>query len=166
MSEILAGRVALVTGGSRGIGRGIALELARCGARVVFTYHSQAGAAEETQKRVEALGGWARALRLDVEDLAAVTDGVAEIIKEHGRLDIVVNNFEEPVSIYRNHAQQRAIKVRLKGIRSNRNGIGARVELKTATGIQVRYLGLTHGYMSSSDPVIHFDWGTRRRQNG
>ena len=88
----LAERVALVTGGSRGIGRAIAIELARCGARVVFAYHSDLEAAEETQKRIQEIGGSAWAVRCDVADLAAVKELVASILREHGRLDIVVNN--------------------------------------------------------------------------
>ncbi len=88
----LAERVALVTGGSRGIGRAIAIELARCGARVVFAYHSDLEAAEETQKQIQEIGGSAWAVRCDVADLAAVEELVASILREHGRLDIVVNN--------------------------------------------------------------------------
>jgi len=88
----LAQRVALVTGGSRGIGRAIAVELARCGARVVFTYRSNSQAAEETQKRIEELGGSAQAVRCDIAELSAVDELTATILREHGRLDIVVNN--------------------------------------------------------------------------
>jgi 3-oxoacyl-[acyl-carrier protein] reductase len=89
---ILAERVALVTGGSRGIGRAIAIELARSGARVVFTYRSNPEGAEATKKRIEELGGNASAIRCDVVDLTAVEGLVAKILQDHGRLDIVVNN--------------------------------------------------------------------------
>ena len=85
-------RVALVTGGSRGIGRAIGIELARCGARVVFAYRSDLEAAEETQKRIQEIGGSAWAVRCDVAELAAVEELIASILREHGRLDIVVNN--------------------------------------------------------------------------
>ncbi len=85
-------RVALVTGGSRGIGRAIGIELARCGARVVFAYRSDLKAAEETQKRIQEIGGSAWAVRCDVSELAAVEELIASILREHGRLDIVVNN--------------------------------------------------------------------------
>ncbi len=88
----LGERVALVTGGSRGIGRAIAIELARCGARVVFAYRSDLEAAEETQKRIQGIGGSAWAVRCDVAELAAVEELIASILREHGRLDIVVNN--------------------------------------------------------------------------
>lgn len=89
---ILAERVALVTGGSRGIGRAIAIELARSGARVVFTYRSNPEGAETTKKRVGELGGNASAIPCDVADLTAVEGLVAKILQDHSRLDIVVNN--------------------------------------------------------------------------
>lgn len=89
---ILAERVALVTGGSRGIGRAIAIELARSGARVVFTYRSSPEGAEATKKRIEELGGNASAIPCDVVDLTAVEELVAKILQDHSRLDIVVNN--------------------------------------------------------------------------
>lgn len=89
---ILAERVALVTGGSRGIGRAIAIELARSGARVVFTYRSNPEGAETTKKRIEELGGNASAISCDVADLTAVEGLVAKILQDHSRLDIVVNN--------------------------------------------------------------------------
>ncbi len=88
----LEGRVALVTGGSRGIGRAIVLELARCGAQVVFTYHSSAEAAEAICKEVETAGGEARAAACDVASLPAVEELVASILQTQGRLDVVVNN--------------------------------------------------------------------------
>ncbi len=88
----LEGRVALVTGGSRGIGRAIVLELARCGAQVVFTYHSSAEAAEAICKEVEIAGGEARAAACDVVSLPAVEELVASMLQTQGRLDVVVNN--------------------------------------------------------------------------
>jgi len=91
MSE-LAGRVALVTGGSRGIGRAIALELARAGAAVAFTFRAGAEAAAETAKQIEQEGGRAAALPCDVADLEQVEQLVAEVLQRFERLDIVVNN--------------------------------------------------------------------------
>jgi 3-oxoacyl-[acyl-carrier protein] reductase len=88
----LAGRVALVTGGSRGIGRAIAEELARAGATVVFTYVANPTAAAEVEKAIHEAGGKARAVRCDVADHEAVEALVAEIVQEHGGLDIAVNN--------------------------------------------------------------------------
>ena len=88
----LAERVALVTGGSRGIGRAIALDLARAGAQVVFTYVSNADAARETEKALAEASGRGRAVRCDVADHDAVDALVASVVQEHGRLDIAVNN--------------------------------------------------------------------------
>jgi 3-oxoacyl-[acyl-carrier protein] reductase len=88
----LAERVALVTGGSRGIGRAIALELARAGAQVVFTYVSNADAARDTEKALVEVGGRGRAVRCDVADHAAVEALVASILQEHARVDVAVNN--------------------------------------------------------------------------
>ena len=92
MSGELAERVALVTGGSRGIGRAIALELARAGAQVVFTWVANPDAAAETEKAIAEAGGRGRALRCDVADHVAIDALVAQILQEHGRLDVVVNN--------------------------------------------------------------------------
>ena len=92
MSGELAERVALVTGGSRGIGRAIALELARAGAQVVFTWVANPDAAAETEKAIAEAGGRGRALRCDVADHDAIDALVAQIQQEHGRLDVVVNN--------------------------------------------------------------------------
>jgi 3-oxoacyl-[acyl-carrier protein] reductase len=87
-----AERVAVVTGGSRGIGRAIAVSLARAGAQVVFTYVSNADAARDTEKALVEAGGRGRAVRCDVADHAAVEALVAAILQEHGRIDIAVNN--------------------------------------------------------------------------
>ena len=92
MSGELDGRVALVTGGSRGIGRAIAVELARAGAQVVFTYVSNPEAAAETEKAIAEAGGRGRAQRCDVADHEALEALVAQVLQEHGRLDIAVNN--------------------------------------------------------------------------
>lgn len=88
----LAGQVALVTGGSRGIGRGIALELAREGADVVVNYRKEREAAEKTADEIRALGRRAVTGEADVSDYEAVVRLVDTAMRELGRLDIVVAN--------------------------------------------------------------------------
>lgn len=88
----LAGRIALVTGGSRGIGRGIALALAEDGADVAVNYRRDAEAAEETVREIEALGRRARAYSASVEDFEADRRMVEAAEAELGPIDILVNN--------------------------------------------------------------------------
>jgi len=88
---ILAGRVALVTGGGTGIGSAISLELARAGAEVAIASRDPAHLVE-TSAAIEALGRRALALTCDVRDAAAVERTVAEVESRLGALDILVNN--------------------------------------------------------------------------
>ena len=87
----LQGRVALVTGASRGIGRAIAQRLARDGADVALVARSVEALAE-TKGAAEAAGRRALALAIDIADAKAIQDGVKRVVEEMGRLDIVVNN--------------------------------------------------------------------------
>ncbi len=88
----LAGKVAVVTGGSRGIGRAICLHLAQMGAKVVINYVSRPEAAEETKAQVESLGGECMLVKFDVANTSEVQDAFKEIISECGRIDILVCN--------------------------------------------------------------------------
>src|SRR5947209_8231030 len=88
----LAGKVALVTGGSNGVGREIALALAAEGAAVVVNYRSSAGSAESVVAEIAAKGGRAVACGADVADFHAVSAMVTRVAAELGRLDILVNN--------------------------------------------------------------------------
>ncbi|GAB3442065.1 3-oxoacyl-[acyl-carrier-protein] reductase [Streptomonospora sediminis] len=89
----MSGRVAVVTGGSRGIGRAICEALADRGARVVVGYRADSAAAETTAERIRAAGGPRPAVRrFDVADHAAVGDAMGRIAQEHQRIDILVNN--------------------------------------------------------------------------
>ena len=92
MTLSLAGRVALVTGSSRGIGRAIALKLAHRGARVVVNYRANAQAAEEVVKRITSDGGEAIAVQADVSQLSQAQSVVDAAREAYGRLDILVNN--------------------------------------------------------------------------
>lgn len=88
----LSGRVALVTGAARGIGRAIALELARNGAAVAVNYRERVDAAEAVVAVIAELGGRAIAVRADVTDTEAVGTMVKRVTTELGGLDILVNN--------------------------------------------------------------------------
>ena len=85
-------QVAIVTGSSRGIGRGIALSLAERGWRIVINYRSNRSAAEETQKAVEAAGGGALLVQADVASQADLTALVDATLAEYDRIDLLVNN--------------------------------------------------------------------------
>ncbi|RZS92821.1 3-oxoacyl-[acyl-carrier-protein] reductase [Cuneatibacter caecimuris] len=89
---MLEQKVALVTGAGRGIGRSIALRLAAENMFVVVNYFGSASRAEETVKEIERTGGSAKAMRCDVSDFAACGEMIQEIVKEFGRLDVLVNN--------------------------------------------------------------------------
>lgn len=91
-SRELAGRAALVTGASRGIGRAIARELAAAGAAVMVTYHRQRALAEAVVAEIRAAGGQAEVRPLDVRDPAACEAAVAATVDRFGRIDILVNN--------------------------------------------------------------------------
>jgi 3-oxoacyl-[acyl-carrier protein] reductase len=88
----LAGRVALVTGASRGIGRAVAVALARAGADVAINYRQRGGEADETRRQVEGLRRRCLAVRADVSRAAEVTRLVAEVEAGLGPVDVLVNN--------------------------------------------------------------------------
>ncbi len=94
MSEgkVLSGQVAVVTGGSRGIGRAVCLELAKQGAKVIVNYRGGEDAAAETVSLCKELGAEARPLQFDIADSEQVTACIQEVAKDEGRLDILVNN--------------------------------------------------------------------------
>ena len=81
----LKGRACLVTGGSRGIGRAIALELGRCGASVAVGFVSNEDAAEQVAAEIASFGGTAFAFGCDVQDAAAIETAVANVIDASGR---------------------------------------------------------------------------------
>lgn len=90
--EELSGKVALVTGASRGIGRAIALKLAEKGAFVLVNYNGSREKALETVAEIEAKGGSAEAVGCDVSDFSACQNMIEEILKKHEHVDILVNN--------------------------------------------------------------------------
>jgi 3-oxoacyl-[acyl-carrier protein] reductase len=88
----LEGKVALVTGGSRGIGRAISLKLAALGAKVLVNFVSRSDAASETVALIESGGGNAAIVQFDVSDFNEVQDAFKKLVTDEGRLDILVNN--------------------------------------------------------------------------
>ncbi len=88
----LTGKTAIVTGGSRGIGRAIALCLAEEGANVAVIYAGNTAAAEETQKAIAEKGGQAIAIQCDVANEDAVTAMMKQVKEQFGSIDILVNN--------------------------------------------------------------------------
>jgi L-rhamnose 1-dehydrogenase len=85
-------RVALVTGSSRGIGRAIAVKLAKDGYEVIVNHPSEQESPEETLAAVEAVGGHATAIRADVSVVSEISEMMASIKSEFGRIDVLVNN--------------------------------------------------------------------------
>ncbi len=85
-------KVALVTGGSRGIGKACAIELAKAGCDVVITYAGNSAAAEKTVEELKALGSNSDSYKFDVSNQAEVDEAIAKIIEKYGRIDVLLNN--------------------------------------------------------------------------
>ena len=85
-------KVAVVTGAAKGIGRAIALELAKTGALVVINYRGSAEKAEAVKAEIQAAGGEAEAIQCDVSDFTACGEFFKAVIKQYGRIDVLVNN--------------------------------------------------------------------------
>ena len=85
-------RVALITGGSRGLGAAIAIELANSGMDIAFTYVEDSSAAEETKKAIEKIGRRALALKADVRDFKRAEEVTQEVLKHFGSLHVLVCN--------------------------------------------------------------------------
>jgi 3-oxoacyl-[acyl-carrier protein] reductase len=117
--EKLKGKVALVTGASRGIGRAIAIALARAGADVAVNYLAHEQAAAETVAEIGKLGRTGLAVRADVRDAQAVKGLIQEVVKRFGRLDILVNNAgvvkDSFVSFMKDEDWEFVVDVSLKG---------------------------------------------------
>lgn len=89
---MLENKIALVTGAGRGIGRAIAIALAKEGAEVVVNYNGSEERAKEVKQTIEENGGKASVYKCNVSDFEACEAMIKDIVKEHGRLDILVNN--------------------------------------------------------------------------
>ncbi|MBU6282519.1 3-oxoacyl-[acyl-carrier-protein] reductase [bacterium] len=116
----LEGRVALVTGASRGIGRSIARELARRGAHVGVNFQSNRDAAESCLAEIEAEGGAGELVPFDVADADASNEGIGGLASRRGRLDVLVNNagiaLDGLLMRYKEDDWQRIVGVNLGGV--------------------------------------------------
>lgn len=114
------GKVVMVTGGSRGIGRACAVAFGRQKATVVITYAGNEAAAAETVRLVQEAGGKAQAVRFDVADTAACAAAVEDAVKTHGRLDVLVNNAGVAVDgllmRFKDEDWDRVLDTNLKGV--------------------------------------------------
>ena len=88
----LAGKIAIVTGGSRGIGRATSIALAQVGAHVLVNYRSGEKGAQKTLRLIEEAGGHGEIIGFDVADPDSVDHSIKEALARHGRIDILVNN--------------------------------------------------------------------------
>ena len=86
------GRIALVTGAGRGIGAGVALELAKAGADIAINYHHKMETANGVASQVRALGRRAEVYQADITDESACRSMVAQVLADFGKVDILVNN--------------------------------------------------------------------------
>ena len=89
---VFEGKIAIMTGSGKGIGKEIALELAKGGAKCVINYASSAAGAEQTVNQIKEMGGDAYAYKCDVSDYAEVEKMMADVLEHYGRIDILVNN--------------------------------------------------------------------------
>ena len=168
----LAGKVALVTGGSRGIGAAIAKRLAADGATVAITYVKDASAASDVVKAIELDGGKALAIQADAADVEAVNGAVEKTVATFGQLDVLVNNagtaipktFEETTR----EEMDRMIDINVRGtlaatqaaLRHMKSG-GRIISIGSAVGERVQTPGLV-AYSATKGAVKMFTQGLSR----
>ncbi len=115
----LNGKVALVTGGSKGIGKSIATALAGAGAKVCINYSSDEKAAEKTAAGLKEINGWGLAIKADVSDSEAVAHMIDTVVNNAGTLDVLVNNAgiirDSLLMLMKDEDWRRVIEINLNG---------------------------------------------------
>src|SRR6201982_887446 len=172
MQRTLEGKIALITGGSRGIGAAIAKRLATHGANVAITYTKGADAAASVVKEIERAGGKAIAIQADAADPDAVKAAVEKTVATFGRLDVLVNNagtaipklFEEATL----EEMDRVIDINLRGVLvatqaalRRRPAIGPIISIGSCVGERDMTPGLT-AYAATKGAVKMFTQGLAR----
>lgn len=154
----LTGKVAVVSGASRGIGRGCALAFAEDGADVVVNYHTHPEDADETVRQVEALGGRAFAFRADVSDRAQVDALFAAALARFGRVDIVVANayrsIRQPFLDVTLDGLQQTLAVTLLGT-FHVCQVGARAMVEHGVTGSIIVIGSIHGEVAYSNSTAY-----------
>lgn len=138
----LSGKVAVITGASNGIGRGIALEFAKAGAAMALNYRSDDDGMNETLEAVRKIGAFAKGYKADISDPTLVGDTFQNIIKDFGKIDILVNNAGiSQIGLFIDAADkdiQQIIDINIKGvIYSTQNALRYMLPLKQGTIINI-----------------------------
>jgi 3-oxoacyl-[acyl-carrier protein] reductase len=172
MSKRLEGKVALVTGGSRGIGAGIARRLAADGARVAITYTQGAEPAAAVVREIESAGGKAIAIQADAADAAAVKAAVEKTVTALGKLDVLVNNagtaIPKPFEEATLEEMDRVIDINVRGVMvatqvalKHMNNGGRIIMIGSCLGERNMTAGLT-AYAATKGAVKMFTQGLSR----
>ncbi len=169
-------KVAIVTGGSRGIGAAIAMRLAEEGASVAITYTKGADAAASVVKKIEQAGGKAIAIQADATDAAAVNAAIEKTVAAFGKLDVLVNNagtaIPKPFEEATLEELDRVIDINLRGVLytthaalKHMNNGGRIIMIGSCVGERIMTPGLTP-YAATKGAVKMFAQGLSREVGG